>query len=333
MGNPSWTSTLAPHPLLTNPHAMTLFSRFWPRLNLLKGIPKEERLFQVGPESKILAECNWQIDRKQRPVLILVHGLEGCTRSHYMIGIAHKAWHAGLNIVRINQRNCGGTEHLTSTLYNGGLSSDVSTVVNELVSKDEIPSVWIAGYSMGGNLVLRMAGEVGNSIPALCGVAAVCPNINPAICVETLQRKQNWIYHWHFLTRLKARLKRKAAHYPGKYDLSLLPSILTLTDFDNAYTAPDGGYTNAMDYYERTGARHVLKNIRVPTLIITAQDDPFIPYHTFNITSIHANPYIRLVAPLYGGHCGFFQRTRQTEDHYWAENRILDFIRNPETYP
>lgn len=333
MAKTSWTPTLTPHPLLTNPHAMTLFPRFWPRPNLLQGIPEEERLFQVDPESKILAECNWQADRKRHPALVLVHGLEGCTLSHYMLGIAHKAWHVGFNVVRMNQRNCGGTEHLTPTLYNGGLSSDVRAVVSELAFKDGIESVWVAGYSMGGSLVLRMAGEVGNRLPALRGVAAVSPNINPAVCVETLQQKQNWIYHLHFLIRLKARLRRKAGHYPGKYDLSLLPKIRTMSEFDNTYTAPDGGYVSAADYYERTGARHVLDHIRVPTLIITAQDDPFIPYQTFDIAPIHSNPHIRFVAPPYGGHCGFFQRTRQTEDHYWAENRIVEFIQNSETCP
>ena len=219
------------------------------------------------------------------------------------------------------------------TLYNGGLSSDVRAVVSELAFKDGIESVWVAGYSMGGSLVLRMAGEVGDRLPALRGVAAVSPNINPAVCVETLQQRQNWIYHLHFLIRLKARLRRKAGHYPGKYDLSLLPKIRTMSEFDNTYTAPDGGYVNAADYYERTGARHVLDHIRVPTLIITAQDDPFIPYQTFDIAPIHSNPHIRFVAPPHGGHCGFFQRTRQTEDHYWAENRIVEFIQNSETCP
>jgi hypothetical protein len=121
-------------------------------------------------------------------------------------------------------------------------------------------------------------------------------------------------------------LRRKAALFPGKYDLSRLPAIRTLLDFDEAYTAPDGGYQNAADYYERAGARHVLGAIAVPTLIMTAQDDPFIPYRIFDVPALRQNPRIRFLAPQHGGHCVFIQRATPDEDRYWAENRLIDFI-------
>ena len=222
----------------------------------------------------------------ERPALILVHGLEGCHDSHYMRGIAHKAWHAGIHVLRLNQRNCGGTEHLTPTLYHGGLSQDIGVVVEELTKKDGIQAIWVAGYSMGGNLVLKLAGESGDRLPTLKGVAAVCPNIHPAACVEALEHRKNWLYHEHFMIKLKARLKRKAQLFPGKWDISRYPYIRTMSQFDDAYTAPDGGFLNALDYYERTGSRHLLHQIRIPTLIITAADDPFIPIHTFKIPAL-----------------------------------------------
>lgn len=306
---------------------MTLVPRYWPRWGLLRGVPSEARLFQVTPESRLRAVCHWHADRKNHPALLLVHGLEGCHESHYMVGIAHKAWHAGFNVVRMNQRNCGGTEHLTPTLYNGGLTGDIRAVVTELAASDGIDSVWLGGYSMGGNLVLRLAGEVGKTLEPLKGVVAVCPNIHPAACVSALQQPRNWMYHRHFLMRLKARLRRKAQLFPGKFDTSKLAHLRTLSDFDDAYTAPDGGYHSAADYYERTGARHVLETIHVPTLIITAQDDPFIPYQTFDIAPIHTNPWIQFLAPRYGGHCGFLQRSHVQEDMYWSENRLVGFLR------
>ena len=142
-------------------------------------------------------------DRSKAPGLILVHGLEGCHESHYMRGLPHKAWYAGFNVIRFNQRNCAGTEHLTPTLYNGGLSQDIRAVADELVSKDGIQVIFVAGYSMGGNLVLKMAGEARNEFPALRGVAAVCPNIHPAACVAALEERRNWVYHKHFMVKLK----------------------------------------------------------------------------------------------------------------------------------
>ena len=244
-----------------------------------------------------------------------------------MRGLAHKSWHAGFHVIRFNQRNCADTEHLTPTLYNGGLSQDIRAVADELVENDGIQAIWLTGYSMGGNLVLKMAGEARDDFPALQGVAAVCPNIHPAACVAALEQRRNWIYHQHFMVKLKARLQRKSILFPGRWDLALYKQIRTMSQFDDAYTAPDGGYRDAADYYEQSGSRHVLKDIRVPTLIITSQDDPFIPIDSFNIPSIQSNPCIQLVTPSHGGHCGFIQRSQEHEDGHWAENRIVEFIR------
>ena len=320
-----------PHPVLRHPHLMTLLPLYWPRRGQLRGIPSEARLFQVTPETRILGHCHWHPDPKRHPTLILIHGLAGCSESHYMIGIAGKAWRAGLNVVRLNQRNCGGTEHLTPTLYNSGLSGDVRAVTVELSAHDGLAAIWLAGYSMGGNLILRAAGEAGTALPTLKGVIAVCPNIDPAACVDALEERRNWIFHRYFVTSLHAHLRRKAPLFPGRFDLSRLADRRTLREIDEAYTAPDGGYRSAADYYERTGARHMLGSIRVPTLIITAQDDPFIPHRIFQSPALRANPWIRLAAPPHGGHCGFIQRTRAQEDRYWAENRLLDFITGHET--
>ncbi len=305
---------------------MTIVPCLWPRRGLLRDVPTEARLFSVAPDTKLLGFCHWQNDKKARRTVVLVHGLEGCSESHYMRGIAAKAWRAGLNVIRLNQRNCGGTEHLTPTLYHSGLSEDYRAVIEELKHVDGLSDIWLVGYSMGGNLVLKTAGEAGADLPALQGVLAVCPNIDPAACVTALEHPANRLYHAYFLKRLKARMRRKAVWFPGKFDLSDLPAVSSIREFDDRYTAPDGGYRDAADYYERVGARHVLAQIRVPTVILTAQDDPFIPYAIFQTPALHRNPRIRLIAPRHGGHCGFFQRSTPNEDHYWAENRLVEII-------
>jgi predicted alpha/beta-fold hydrolase len=324
--NRSSFPAFVPATLLRNRHLMTLVPRYWSRGPLLAGIPTERRTFRTGPDTQLVGFCHWQRDRKAAQTALLLHGLEGCCDSHYMHGIAAKAYAAGLNVVRMNQRTCGGTEHLSSTLYNSGLSADYRSVVGELAATERLGRIWLIGYSMGGNLLLKATGEMGGTEPALAGTVAVCPNIDPTPCVVELERPGNWIYHHYFLTQLKARLKRKAALVPGKWNLKGLEGITRISEFDDRYTAPDGGYRDGADYYDRSGARHVLNRIAVPTTIITAQDDPFIPYSMFLTPVIQHHPFIRLIAPAHGGHCGFFQERQAGEDRYWVENRIIEVV-------
>jgi len=312
--------------LLKNPHLMTLIPRYWPRLRWKEGLPTSERLFTTQPGTQLLGLCHWQIDPTMAPTAVLVHGLEGSADSHYMHGMAAKAFGAGFNVIRMNQRTCGGTDHLTPTLYNSGLSNDYRTILHELRERNGLSRIWLIGYSMGGNLVLKAAGELQRSETALAGVVAVSPNIDPTQCVAALEEPRNWLYHAHFLSSLKARIQRKAALFPGHWNLSPLRSMKTITQFDDTYTARDGGYRDASDYYNRAGARHVLSEISVPTLIITAQDDPFIPASIFETTGISHNRHIALAMLQQGGHCGFFQQRRYGEDRFWAENRIIEWI-------
>jgi predicted alpha/beta-fold hydrolase len=206
------------------------------------------------------------------------------------------------------------------------MSDDVRLVVTELACKDRLDSISIIGYSMGGNLILKMAGEVKNHLSVVRGIYAVCPNIDPAQCILALERPDNRLYHDYFFTRLRERIRRKAAIFPDKWDFATLRSIKTIREIDHYYTAPDGGYASASHYYEVSGARHVLADIQIPTVIITSQDDPFIPSSMFSIPDIGNNPCIDLTITRYGGHCGFFQRRKSTEDNYWVENRLIEMI-------
>ena len=182
-----------PHPRLSNPHWMTLAGRFWPR-SLERLPPAAERYFEVEPGVRLLAHCHWQPEPQRRPTLVIVHGLEGSSESRYVLGTAEKAWVAGFNVVRMNQRNCGGTEALAPTLYNSGLSGDYRAVARELAERDKLPEVFLSGFSMGGNLVLKAAGEMGaeaNGFPAFAGVAAVCPALDLAACVDAIHEPRN----------------------------------------------------------------------------------------------------------------------------------------------
>jgi predicted alpha/beta-fold hydrolase len=258
---------------------------------------------------------------------VLLHGLEGSSMAHYMRGIADKAWVAGWDVVRLNQRNCGGTERLSRGLYHSGLTHDVRHVVEELLQRDGVPSVAVAGYSLGGNLALKLAGELADGAPpGLVGVCAVSPAMDLATCVEALERRSNYPYEWNFVRNLKARIRRKSAAFPGEFSLEPLRRIWTVRQFDDAYTAPHHGFRDAADYYYRASALRVADRIRVPTLIITAEDDPFVPTSTFRDAAVTSNPNITVVMTPHGGHCAYVERGDGDYDGYWAERELVRFI-------
>ncbi len=303
---------------------MTLASAFWRRSFALPAA--EERLFQVAEDTQILGRCNWQPGKRQdTPVLVVVHGLEGSSESFYMLGIADKAFAHGFHTIRLNQRNCGGTERLTPTLYNSGLSGDYRAVLEELAERSGFREIYFAGYSMGGNLVTKMAGELGAAAPPeLRGVCGVCPALDLAACADALTRRENFVYQWRFVRGLLSRYARKAELFPERYPRDGFGSIRTVQEFDDQITAPQFGYRDAQDYYTHASARDVLARIRVPTLILTAQDDPFVAYSSVLGARIRENPAIAFEAPEHGGHCAFIS-AESGEGRFWAERRVVQF--------
>lgn len=315
-----------PHPWLRNGHLMTIAAAFWKRAFTLPAA--EERLFAVDAESKILGHCHWQAGRRREtPVIALVHGLEGSSDSSYMLGIAEKGWAAGFHVVRLNQRNCGGTEKLTPTLYNSGMSGDYRAVLEELANGDGLEQIFFGGYSMGGNLVTKMAGEFGADAPRqLRGVCAVCPAIDLAACADELERWDNYFYEERFVRGLLNRYAHKTKLFPERYSKNGFGSIRTVRKFDDVITAPSFGFKDAKEYYESAGAKNVIGQVRVPLLLITAQDDPFVPYEAIRASGVENNPAIRFLAPQYGGHCGFVSRYTGGA-RFWAEGRVVEFCR------
>jgi hypothetical protein len=229
--------------------------------------------------------------------------------------------------VRLNQRNCGGTEHLSAGLFHSGLTADARHVIDELTTVDGVRSVSVAGYSLGGNLALKLAGEYGsNPPPALRAVAAVSPILEISECVRALERPGNVLYEWNFVRDLKRRIRRKDKFRPGAFDLSQLGRVRTVRDFDEAYTAPHFGFHDAEDYYHRASAMRVVNRIQIPALVITSEDDPFVPPGPFRDPQVTNNPHITLHLCAHGGHCGFVGPRRGDDDGYWAEGAIVDFV-------
>ena len=313
-----------PHALLRNGHAMTIAAALVPRRFELP--PAEDRLFQVDQESRILGRCHWQPGkRRDSPVIVILHGLEGSSESNYVWGIAEKAFRRGFHAVRLNQRNCGGTEALTPTLYNSGMSGDYRAVLEELSSGDGFEQIFFAGYSMGGNLMTKMAGEFGEAAPkALRGVCVVCPAMDLGACADALQRRDNFFYQRHFVKGLMARYARKAKLFPERYAKNGFGAVRSVREFDDKITAPQFGYRDAQDYYDAVGAKKVVAQVRVPMLMVTAQDDPFVPYELFMRANPGRNSSIHFVSPENGGHCGFISN-RSGGERFWSEQRIVEF--------
>lgn len=314
---------------------MTLAPAFFPRAHLADfALQGEKRLFQVAPDTQVLAHCHWQKSQpRSHPTMVILHGLEGSSESKYVLGVAYKALASGFNAVRVNLRNCGDTMHLTPTLYNAGLSPDVVSILHEL-RNEGYNRIFLVGYSLGGNIVLKTAGELGSDGPALLtGVAAISPSLDLETCVKAIEHPDNRFYDQWFLRSLKGKVRAKAKLFPELYDTSLLRTARTLRQFDDIYTAPAGGYENAAVYYSKASAIRVVQHIAVPTLIIVSEDDPLIPFSSFSHPNLQ-NRFIRLNATKFGGHAGFIQHAPEDKsllDLFWAENRVVGFCQEVMT--
>ena len=316
-----------PRPSLAGGHKMTLYS--WGNPRDFPHLPTPtRRYFDVDHDSRVVADCHWQREPWRHTTLLALHGLNGSSDAHYMKGIASKAFERGMNVVRLNQRNCGDTEHLSAGLFHSGLTHDARQVIAELTAVDGLTSIAVAGYSLGGNLALKLAAEYGDQPPRqLLGIVAVSPIIEIGDCVKALEKPGNVLYQWNFVKDLKRRMRRKDRFWPGRFDMSKLAAIKTVREFDEAYTAPYFGFGGASDYYHRASALRIIERIRVPALIITSEDDPFVPPEPFRDPKIAGNPHIELAVSAHGGHCGFVGPAAGEDDGYWAEEQIVEFVR------
>jgi predicted alpha/beta-fold hydrolase len=323
-----------PHRIFAGAHAQTLAAYAWPRRQRLNTtlVNDEERLFTVDDGVQVLAQCRWQEHRNERGTVVIWHGMEGSTDSVYMWSTAAKAFRAGFNVVRVNYRSCGNTEHLTPTIYHGGMSGDLRIVIDELI-RDGFRRIYPIGFSLGGNMVLKLAGEYGQNPPAeIISTCVISPSVDLGASSRLICQRSNWLYHRNFVSSLKARIRKKHLLYPELYDIKKLAQIKTLQDFDELFTSRANGFENAADYYYKASSVRVVDQIRIPTLIIHAEDDPFIPFEPMRQSSFTQNPYLLFIKTEQGGHVAFIAAATDIEDRFWAENRVIEFCQMSESY-
>jgi len=314
-------------PLFRNPHLQTIASHYWPRSRSESRWPLQSRLFETEPGVRVLVQSqgggSGEGDRSRPPAvhLVLVHGLEGSGDGGYIRSLAFAALESGFVVHRFHMRTCGGTEHLCDTLYHAGLTSDLRSVVEQLGA----PAI-LVGFSLGGNVVLKLAGELADAGPSLVRAAiAVSTPINLAACTHKLSQPENRLYERRFVRRMLARL-RATGRYSDR-DLAGLRSIIAI---DDRITAPAFGFDNAERYYRTQSALNFLSTIRVPTLLVHSQDDHLVPFEMFDCPAVRSNRFLTLMAPAHGGHLGFLARGPH---RFWLDHVILEWIATLTTSP
>ncbi|MBL8240208.1 MAG: alpha/beta fold hydrolase [Bryobacterales bacterium] len=307
-------------PLIANPHLATIASNFWPRFKQLETVPALEHRFSTEPGVSIRV-VEQRPSQPSKGAFVLVHGLEGSSEGGYMQSMAWNVLQAGYTVHRVNIRGCGGTEGWCQTLYHAGLTSDLRAYLESIRGQGPITLV---GYSLGGNVSLKLAGESGTGL--LHSVAAVSTPLDLAACVEALGKPSNYLYQQRFVSRMRDRLAERRRLQPKAFTPIFahtdVDAIRTVFEFDDRITAPHFGFGDARNYYKTQSSQNFLASIGVPALLLTAQDDPLVPYAVYGHPAIKENPWIQLLAPKHGGHVAFLARRAP---RFWADEAILEW--------
>ena len=327
-----WMRPFVPRRFLRSGHLQTIVGNFLPRTESLpepESQPIEvEAASSARGASFVLCHCHWQPAkvRSERLTMVIVHGLEGSSASPYVRGNSARAWKAGCNVVRMNMRSCGAGEQFSPSIYHAGRSEDVAIVMAELARVQLIRSFALVGYSMGGNLVLKLAGELGGTPPSyLRAVVGVSPLMDLVASSVALHQPQNRLYETRFLADLLKHFRHKVELYPDLYSADGLSTIRTMRQFDEQVVARYGGFADADDYYRSVASSNWVQDISVPTLILHALDDPFIRMTPVTRSKLLANSRVRLVETRHGGHCAFLS-LEPGDAGFWAERTLLDFL-------
>ncbi|MBV9301361.1 MAG: alpha/beta fold hydrolase [Acidobacteriaceae bacterium] len=312
-------------PLLRNPHLLTIAANFWPRKIDQRRFPPVREHYQIDSTTTILV-IEHQPEATSRGQIVLLHGLEGSADAGYIQSLAQEALIHGFGVHRVNSRTCGGTEGLCETSYHSGLTTDTRTMLHKIANRQLGPIV-LVGFSLGGNVALKLAGELGET-DLVSAVCAISTPIDLAACVECIDKPANFLYRRRFLDRLKKRVQRKSVLTPHLYSTAGLDDVKTIWEFDDRITAPLFGFGTAANYYATQSASRYLDAIRIPALVITARNDPMVPFEIYNHPAFRSNPFLTLVAPEHGGHLGFLSRSKP---RFWTDGLVLNWLHQLES--
>ncbi len=260
------------------------------------------------------------------PTLLVLHGLEGSSDSHYVRGAAAGARKRGWRTLAMNYRSCGGAPNRKPRFYHCGETGDPGFVVGRILERFSGPLV-LAGFSLGGNVLLKWLGECGDGVsPRIRGAACVSASLRPAACAKVLDSVPGYFYRWHLLGSVKQKAERFEQLHPGLIDIEGVRRARTFHYFDRLVIAPLYGFRDELDYYEQADASPWLPHIRVKTLILAAADDPIVPAHVFPHAQVEENKWLRGELVKKGGHVGFVSGGNPRAPLFWAEERAFGFL-------
>ncbi|HTP34064.1 MAG TPA: alpha/beta fold hydrolase [Candidatus Acidoferrales bacterium] len=309
-------------PLFRNNHLQTILAHYWRRPDARSASPVERRLFRTEHDVQVLVLSQRPLWDRLQPVrgeIVLVHGLEGSGDAGYMRSLSAAALNAGFAAHRFHMRTCGGTERLCRTLYHAGLTSDLREVLRQMRAEGRAPA-FLVGFSLGGNVVLKLAGELGDGAPDLIrGVCAASTPLDLAACAHRIGQSDNRLYEARFVRRMRNRLCATGRYRPAEFK-----GLETIVELDDRFTAPSFGFGNAANYYRTQSSLNYLEQIRIPALLIQARDDTFIPFDIFDSPVLRHNPCIQLLVTEQGGHLGFLGCRPH---RFWLDEAIMNWVK------
>lgn len=318
---PLITSSFRSPRFLANAHSQTI----WPALTRKVPNPGYARERFELPDGDFL-DLDWSRVGSKRLAIVL-HGLEASAHEHYVMAMVNALNKRGWDAVGINQRSCSGEANRLWRSYHSGETNDLDLVIQRIRKQGDYDSIVLHGFSLGGNIVLKYAGEQGEALVGkVDAVSAASVPVHLNSCAAKINTAFNGIYNKRFMKFLKEKLQAKAHLAPDSKTLNRLLNLKVLTDFDEYYTAPAHGFKDAEDYYTQSRCLNFLPEIKIPTFLLNAQDDPFLTPECFPYEIAKNHKYLRMEAPRKGGHVGFVNFNKEKE--YWLEKRVPQFFAN-----
>ena len=312
-------SSYRPPVFFTNSHVQTIYPALFRKV---AGVRYHRE--RIGTPDNDFLDLDWSAANREK-LAIVCHGLEGDSCRPYMLGMVRALNSRGWDALAWNYRGCSGEPNRQARFYNSGETGDLDTVIKHALAASHYTALALVGFSAGGNIVLRYLGERGDMLPGVLKAAVTfsvpCDLASSAL---RLAEPANRIYMKRFLRLLRAKIRKKMEVMPGVLDDSGFDRIKNFQEFDDLYTAPAFGFTDAEDYWKRSSSRKVLAGIRLPVLLVNALDDPFLAPSCYPVEEAQDCGFLHLETPRYGGHVGFVSLDRNGE--YWSEARALSFL-------
>ena len=309
-------SNFKPNAFFRNGHIQTILPYLFPRQ---VRAPFERERMELSDGDFL--DLDWLRSGRNR-LAIITHGLEGSSESAYVHNTAATLSDAGWDVLAWNFRGCSGESNRLLRYYHSGDSADLRLVINHAALTYQ--SIALVGFSMGGNMTMKYLGE-SPPHPAVKAAVGVSVPVDLAACSKALDTHwDNGLYTWRFLKSLKEKIICKASQFPGRLDITGIEKIRTFLEFDDRYSAPIHGFIDSADYYGWANSLQFLHRIQVPTLILSAQNDPFLTPGSFPFEIAEKSDFLFLEAPKSGGHVGF--RLGLAKSKSWYEHRAVEFL-------